>query len=87
MFCMSCPKCRFHIFTTVFVLFVLEEGEKTKKKDEDVQTNIQDVEQGQTRTKYLVTKYKPDVDSHGMHVYFTNLTCLNLVQSIVFLVI
>ena len=68
MFCMSCPKCRFHIFTTVFVLFVLEEGEKTKKKDEDVQTNIQGVGHGQTSTKYLFTKYKPDVDTHGMHV-------------------
>ena len=56
------------VFTTIFVL----EGEKTKEKDEDMQTNIQEnVEHGQTSTKYLFTKYKPDVDSHGTHVYFT----------------
>ena len=56
------------VFTTIFVL----EGEKTKEKDEDMQTNIQEnVEHGQTSTKYLFTKYKPDVDSHGTYVYFT----------------
>ena len=56
------------VFTTIFVL----EGEKTKEKDEGMQTNIQEnVEHGQTSTKYLFTKYKPDVDSHGMQVYFT----------------
>ena len=72
MFFMSCLKGKFSNVTTVFVLFVLEEGEKTKEKDEDVQTNIQeDVEHGQTSTKYLFTKYKPDVDSHGKHAYFT----------------
>ena len=67
-----CLKCQCSHFTTVFVLFVLEEREKTTGKDEDVQTNIQeDAEHGQTSTKYLFTKYKPDVDSHGTHVYFT----------------
>ena len=56
------------VFTTIFAL----DGEKTKEKDEDMQTNIQEhVEHGQTSTKYLFTKYKPDVDSHGTHAYFT----------------
>ena len=72
MFCMLCYKCQFSHFTTVFVLFVLEEGVKTTGKDKDVQTNIQeDLEHGQTSTKYLFNKYKPDVDSHGTHAYFT----------------
>ena len=61
--------CQSSHFTTALALFVLETGEKTKEKDGKVQTNIQeDVEYGQTSTKYLFTKYKPDVDSHGTHV-------------------
>ena len=69
MFCKLCHKCQ---FTTVLVFFVLEEGEKASEKDENVQITIQeDEEHGQTSTKYLFTKYKPDVDSHGMQVYFT----------------
>ena len=72
MFCKLCHKCQFSHFTTVLVFFVLEEGEKTKDKDGNLQTHIEeDVEHGQTSTKYLFTKYKPDVDSHGMQVYFT----------------
>ena len=72
MFCKLCHKCQFSHFKTVLVFFVLEEGEKASEKDENVQTTIQeDEEHEQTSTKYLFTKYKPDVDSHGMHVYFT----------------
>ena len=64
--------CQFSHFTTALALFVLETGGKTKEKDGKVQTNIQeDVEYGQTSTKYLFTKCKPDVDSHGTHAYFT----------------
>ena len=71
-FCMLWNKCQFSHFTAVFVLFVLEEGEKTKEENGNLQTNIQmDVEHGQTSSKYLFTKYKPDVGSHGTHVYFT----------------
>ena len=47
-----------------------KEGEKTSGKDEDVQTNIQSVEHGQTSAKYLFNKHKPDVDPHGTHAYF-----------------
>ena len=61
------------ILKSAFLLFILDEkGEKASEKDEKVQTNIQeDVKHGQTSTKYLFTKYKPDVDSHGTHVHFT----------------
>ena len=72
MFCKLCHKCQFSHFKTVLVFFVLEEREKASEKDENVQTTIQkDEEHEQTSTKYLFTKYKPDVDSHGMQVYFT----------------
>ena len=62
--------CQSSHFTTALALFVLEEGEKTKEEDGNVQTNIQ-MERGQTSSKYLFTKYKPDVGSHGTHVFFT----------------